>query len=122
MIKPDNTKRIEKFRQDARLLQSKYSQKEIAEKLKIGNANFNGYYNGHKTPGKRFLNKFDHLFSEEIKELTINYLDYDKQETCGQQFSLFANRAQCQWAEKFECLESILECTISEYSGAYSDS
>lgn len=69
MNTPANTKEIEQFRKDAKLLLSQYRQVEISEKLAMDNGNFSNYYNGNKFPSRNFLKKFNETFGEEIKEL-----------------------------------------------------
>jgi len=68
MAKQAPAERIEKFRRDLKRLKEKYSNDEIAQKLRVGPTNLSSNGSGNKTPGEDFLNRFYEVFGEEIKQ------------------------------------------------------
>ncbi|MBS1662883.1 MAG: hypothetical protein JST68_17695 [Bacteroidetes bacterium] len=70
-------KRIEKFRQDRRLLS--HNDAYIAQKMAMGKANFSSYMNGRYAISDAFLQRFYAAFADELNviqnnlpEMTIN--------------------------------------------------
>ena len=117
----DNSKRIIQFRHHAYLLQFYYKQSAIATKLGFDRSNFNSYYNGDKTPGIDFLDKFDQVFGPEIR-LLIEYLkNFNKEDIIISEGNFHNRYAQPGYQEEYtQALKDhneTLKADVTSYRG-----